>query len=574
MKLRFFITRDRQTTRITRLLRTVGPTWAGSPVRRIIQALCLTSFLLLFLYVSWPYGGKDYSEIFAAKECVDVEIFLAMDPLVSISTAIAARLWVWSLTVAMVILGICLIFPRGFCGYMCPLGTLLDLFDWTLARRLPRFRLEKRGWWVNLRYFILAVVLVSAAFGVLLSGFAAAIAVLTRTMLMILAPVQTSLFKGRYLVPPMNAGHWISLALFAGLIGLSLVERRFWCKYLCPTGAVFSLGAMLSLTRRKVTADCIGCGQCEKVCDFAAIRDDFATRHARCSFCQSCGGTCPTGAIEFTDRWNRTNERPPADVPPTDRSRRAILAGLGTATAAGAGLSMVITKGATGEPPVRAPGSVLEEAFLQLCVRCGQCIKVCPNNVLQPAGLENGINGLWAPRVSADWSGCEPSCNNCGQACPTGAIRALSMEEKRATRMALAIVNKQTCLPHAGQSACRYCVDECTAAGYEAIEFIRVGGRVDETGQPIEGSGFLAPVVLEDKCVGCGLCQMRCRAMNVKNEHLLDRPAITIHAGPDREDRLLAGSYQQLHRKQQLPPIEPAGDTDAPTDDYLPDFLR
>ena len=242
--------------------------------------------------------------------------------------------------------------------------------------------------------------------------------------------------------------------------------------------------------------------------------------------------------------------------------------------AAGAGLAGVIGKTAAAGPAVRPPGSVPEEAFLQLCVRCGQCIKACPNNVLQLAGFETGFNGLWVPRVVADWSGCEPSCNNCGQVCPTGAIRALPLEEKRAAQIALAVVNKKTCLPYAGRQACQYCVDECKAAGYDAIEFLRVGAQADEAGQPIEGSGFLVPVVLEDKCVGCGLCQMRCRAMNVKNERLLDASAIVIQAGPGREDRIFTGSYVELRRRRQQNPAATPGQKNAPAEDYLPDFLR
>ena len=71
------------------------------------------------------------------------------------------------------------------------------------------------------------------------------------------------------------------------------------------------------------------------------------------------------------------------------------------------------------------------------------------------------------------------SCNGCGQVCPTGAIRALTLEEKRFARMGLAFINLQTCLPHAGKEACQLCVDECTSAGYNAIEFMQVGTQVD-----------------------------------------------------------------------------------------------
>jgi NAD-dependent dihydropyrimidine dehydrogenase PreA subunit len=230
-----------------------------------------------------------------------------------------------------------------------------------------------------------------------------------------------------------------------------------------------------------------------------------------------------------------------------------------------------------GNPPIRPPGSVPEEMFLPLCIRCGQCIKVCPNNVLQPAGLEHGFNGLWTPQVVPDWSGCEPSCNNCGHVCPTGAIRALVLQEKRAARIGLAEVDRHICLPYVGRGECQLCVDECRLAGYDALEFLRVGGQVDEKGEPVEGSGYLAPVVREERCVGCGLCQMRCRAINVKARKLLEHSAIRVTAGPGKEDRLLRGSYialreararQKQEEEKASHPRENAGS------EYLPDFLR
>ena len=101
--------------------------------------------------------------------------------------------------------------------------------------------------------------------------------------------------------------------------------------------------------------------------------------------------------------------------------------------------------------------------------------------MLQPLGFQQGLEGLWTPFVKADWAGCETSCNNCGQVCPTGAILPLPIETKKATRIGLAMVNTATCLPHAQKGECQLCVDECRSAGYNAIDFIKVGTHV-ETG--------------------------------------------------------------------------------------------
>jgi NAD-dependent dihydropyrimidine dehydrogenase PreA subunit len=210
--------------------------------------------------------------------------------------------------------------------------------------------------------------------------------------------------------------------------------------------------------------------------------------------------------------------------------------------------------------------------FRRQCIRCGQCIRVCPANVLQPAGFELGIDGLWTPIVTADFAGCRPSCNNCGHVCPTGAIRELPLAEKRAARLGLAVIDTGTCLPHCGEEACGLCFGECAAAGYHAIEYVRVGIEYDGAGSPISDSGLLAPVILEDKCVGCGLCQARCRAAHVVNTKRLLESAVRVIAGPGREDRIVAGSYRDLlrERRQRARPRQ-IGPTES---EYLPDFLR
>jgi ferredoxin len=213
--------------------------------------------------------------------------------------------------------------------------------------------------------------------------------------------------------------------------------------------------------------------------------------------------------------------------------------------------------------------------ILQKAIRCGQCYQACPNNVLQPLAFEQGLDGLWTPRVVARRSGCEPSCNNRGQVCRTGAIRSLPIEEKRVARMGLAVVNEGTCLPYAQREACQLCVDECQAARYDAIEFQRVGTRAGADGVPIDDSGFLAPVVLVDKCAGCGLCETRCFQINVKHKRLLADSAITIVAGPGKEDRLRTGSCRRLRESERGSKARTSSSGTSGTDDgYLPDFLK
>lgn len=504
--------------------------------------------------VSWP---SHYADNLADKEDVAAELFLSIDPLVSLSTGIASRAWVWSLVSAAIILAVCVFIPRGFCGYLCPLGTLIDLFDWVIGSRVKRFRVSGDGWWVHIKYYLLLGVLVAACFGVLLSGFVAAIPVITRGMLFVVAPFQNGSANGWHQVPPLHLGHLLSIVLFIGVPCLGLMRPRFWCKYVCPSGAVFSLGNLLRVTERKVESSCIHCNKCVEICPFDAIKPDFTTRTTDCTFCQTCGGVCPTQAITFVGRWAtldlKTVNEPPTHETPLGR-RGFLSAGVGVASSVAAGVAAALTTKSYGANLdaldslrlVRPPGSVPEREFLQMCIRCGECFKACPSDVLQPLGFQQGLEGLWTPYVNADWAGCASSCNGCGQVCPTGAIRALPLEEKRHARMGLALINLQTCLPHAGKEACQLCVDECTSAGYNAIEFTQVGTAVDDAGQPIEGTGFLAPLMIDDKCVGCGLCQTRCYGINVSEKQLLDKSAIVIKAGTDHEDRMVSGSYAKL----------------------------
>jgi len=121
---------------------------------------------------------------------------------------------------------------------------------------------------------------------------------------------------------------------------------------------------------------------------------------------------------------------------------------------------------------IRPPGALDEERFLARCIRCGQCMRICPGNIIQPALLEAGVQGLWTPAVNyrIGRSGCQPNCIACGQVCPTAAIRPLSLDEKQGRgdfaaqgpiRLGTAFVDRSRCLPWVMDRPCLVCHELC-----------------------------------------------------------------------------------------------------------------
>lgn len=197
-----------------------------------------------------------------------------------------------------------------------------------------------------------------------------------------------------------------------------------------------------------------------------------------------CTHFCPLGTIlEIFSKLKRHSGIRP------DLSRRKFLGTIGSGVAIA--LLLKFKKFKTSDRLIRPPGSIDEVDLVKICARCGGCMKVCPNTALHPCFFESGVEGLFTPRLIPRIGYCEEYCNLCGRACPTGAIKKLSVEEKKRVKIGTARINRSRCLSWAERIVCLVCFEHCS---YQAID-------INEEGYPI---------VKPTLCRGCGACEYKC----------------------------------------------------------------
>jgi ferredoxin len=504
-----------------RLLRIPWVWW-----RRAVQLALLALFLWLFRR----------TEYFGSDQLSGTESLLfRLDPLVAASAMLAAKKVVWLCWPALVIVALTLIFGRFFCGWVCPLGTLLDYFHRALrpiAKRtnaITRARLA--GALVKVRparYFLLVFVLLAGVLAVPLVGYVDPFSLLVRAMTFKGDPVfykWVDAFFGwtadrwgmagvhRYFIKhalPFRQAVFYTAGVSAAIVGvifaLELVARRFWCRYLCPLGAGLGLLARPSLVKRLPVRVCKNCGSCASDCRMGALEPGAGFSPEACNLCMECVDNCPQGIIKFAPKRGKL---PPA---PVDLSRRGLL----NAAAAGVVVPVFMRAGRVGRESyvdpslLRPPGAADEKTFLGLCVRCGECMKVCPTNVLQPAILQAGIEGMFSPRLVPrlifEQSYCEYACTLCGQVCPTGAIPRLVEDAKHKHPTGKAWFDHNRCLPWAKETSCIRCEEMCPVPE-KAIRVRNTFTAKDKDGNDVE---IQQPFVDRELCVGCGICESNC----------------------------------------------------------------
>lgn len=524
-------------------------------IRRASQGFFLLLFFFLLIETRLPHDVYlDYSLVLQSEQDIKlgqpVTFFFQLDPLVWLSSLISGHVWVKGFIWAIGIVILTLFFGRFFCGFICPFGTLHHIVG-TIKPSLKGNRMaaaNQKSHSQKIKYLLLVTILIACALGLNLSGLMDPLSFLFRSVALAVFPgvgigikevfdvmarsdiktLNLLSYGAEVLVSPVfGYGYqafktaWFIGAIFLLILFLNRIRPRFWCRTLCPLGAL--LGVLSRLSVLKLVKDperCTDCKSCIRSCQGAASpMPDSKWDNAECLRCFNCFDACPENAVHFKFRWSPSLNRGP------DIGRRAVLGGL----LAGVSLPLLgrldghIHK--TSDPLlIRPPGALPETDFLRLCQRCGLCMKACPTNVINPTLAEAGMEGFWTPHLIMTLGYCEYSCTLCGNVCPTGALRELSGREKikKPIRIGSAYVDRGRCLPWSGNGPCIVCEEHCPTSP-KAIWF-REEVVLGQNGERIK---VKLPHVDLKRCVGCGICEYKCP--------IRGRPAIrVIAAGESR----------------------------------------
>ena len=498
---------------------------------QILRGFSQLAFFLLFVYLflAAHYTGEDYISSTAQR-------FFHFDPLLALVTIVSARALTAFFLFSLITVVMTLLLGRVFCGWVCPLGAVHQFFSFVFKKtkflKPPREEKSSLAW----KYFILIIVLVGAVFSLNLAGYLDPFSFLTRSFAVAIFPGLAYVLSGVaglfYSAGLLSLGrstshlleNWTLNATFiqgfaVGLVFLAAVmlnakKERFWCRYLCPAGALLGLLSRWNLLKFRINqATCINCNLCSQHCPTQASPFPIGQwRSGECIYCFNCAAICPTAAITFPMSIRPEKAGNVSNV--NLGRRRLVLSGL-VAVASVPLFRLTPFKKRASLKLIRPPGALEEPEFLATCVKCGQCMRACPTNALQPALTEAGPEGIWTPVLVPRIGYCEYYCSLCGQVCPTGAIQKLTLEEKAQVKLGTAWIDKNRCIPYTLGKPCIVCEEHCPVSP-KAIQLVDTDTKLPD-GTIVTQK---APVIDVEACIGCGICENKCP--------VVDEPAIRV----------------------------------------------
>jgi polyferredoxin len=472
-------------------------------LRSAIQIAAFLGFILLFLYSS--------------------QVLMGVDPLAMLANLISSRRFEPLALISLVSIALALLVGRSWCGWLCPMGTVLE---WVSFNKWRSKNIRLTDGWRSIKYVILIAIIAAAILSNLTLLIFDPLTIMIRTFATAVWPALDFIINAsesvlnnipmlqeplahfdnaiRPLLLPTDPLYYrdglLFGSIFVAIILLNLLSERFWCRYLCPLGAFYGLLSKASLVRRRVNQNCIGCKLCEDACPTGTIsRDkDCSSDPGECIMCLKCMDSCPCSTSDFGPATS------PAKLNSYDPVRRQLFLGLGAGVLMALLLKFNPFSGRSSEYLIRPPG-VGEEDMKARCIRCGGCIKACPTGAIQPSQMEAGSELLWTPLLVMRSGFCQYSCNACGQACPVAAIPELPLAEKKVTPIGRAFIDRNRCLPWAQNTPCIVCEEMCPVPS-KAILLSRAEAA-NEDGSKVD---LQRPTVLAGRCIGCGLCEYKC----------------------------------------------------------------
>ena len=485
------------------------PDWIA--LRKAIQYLVLVGFIGLYLISRLNNPGNDW-----------ISYFMRFDPLLVLSNLLASRTFMLPAVVELILaIGLAVVAGRAWCGWLCPLGTILDLFTIkkASANKLPEALR-------SMKYGLLMAILTAALFGNLTLLFFDPLTIIYRSLSFAIMPALNQIVTGLeallYPVPffqdsitwlegvlrpavlPLALQYFSQAilfgAVFLGVIALNFLAPRFWCRYLCPLGGFLGIISKIAIFRREVGENCRDCALCSRRCPTGTINPakGYASDPAECTLCLDCLKNCPDSKVKSH------SPLAPAAWNAYDPGRRQILT---AAVVSAAGVAVFHSSPNSVHPNLdllRPPGAS-DDRILTTCLRCGICMRACPTNLIQPSGTDMGLERLWTPLLVPEMGYCEYSCNTCGQVCPVQAIPPLALEEKQVAVIGKAYMDQNRCLAWSDHKRCMVCEEMCPLP--QKAVLLTSLDVIDPNG---DKRTIQVPQVDRKTCIGCGICEFKC----------------------------------------------------------------
>ncbi|EFK07195.1 4Fe-4S binding domain protein [delta proteobacterium NaphS2] len=375
------------------------------------------------------------------------------------------------------------------------------------------------------------------------------ISLVTRSINLVILPLLDSTSLSISTIPRAYEGAGLIAIIFLSAVLLNLAVPRFYCRYICPAGALFGMLARLSLWRMgKRKDECTDCRLCERNCE-GACQPASQIRTSECVLCLNCLDQCSHQLMTYQIAPSTSGENLSPNL-----SRRQFLT---SAVSGAAALPMLRIGGYAGgnwDPTlVRPPGALAEKEFLSRCIKCGQCMRICPTNVIHPAGIQGGLEGLWTPALNfrMGTSGCQFNCIACGNICPTAAIRPITLDErlgknqyrqKGPIRIGTAFVDRGRCLPWAMDRPCIVCQENCPVSP-KAIQTREVFSTVSTGAKLIVAKSDSLYIEFEN-------------AVPDVNRFATGDYYVVMPSGPDHRPRRIVSSWERGLRVAEGDPLE------------------